>query len=203
MVLEIGAIVGSVLVLFLFSWLFYGRNVLFDIAESCLIGTAAGYMLIIGIKTVWTNAFVPLFAGKILQLIPVVLGLVLYLQLNRKTIHFARIPTAIIVGTGIGLSIRKMLLAGITANISAFAIDWSRLTGIELLNAIIVLIGFVTALSYFVMTKEHKGTYGSFVKVGRIFLMLTFGALFGASITGGLNLIAGRIREILLAFGLI
>lgn len=202
MAIEIGPVIGATLILMLFSWFLYKQTRLYDIAEGVLIGTGAGYSFVMGIKAVRDNAILPLLKGELIWIIPILLGLVIYLQLSKKTMHFARIPIAIIIGVGLGLSIRRVLLAEIVGQIRASAIDFSALSPLGIINNIIILVGTITAISYFLMSKEQTGVFGNITRIGRLYLMATFGAMFGNAIFGNISVVAGRVEYILKAFGL-
>ncbi len=202
MAIEIGSVIGATLILMLFSWFLYKQTRLYDIAEGVLIGTGAGYSFVMGIKAVRDNAILPLLKGELIWIIPILLGLVIYLQLSKKTMHFARIPIAIIIGVGLGLSIRRVLLAEIVGQIRASAIDFSALSPLGIINNIIILVGTITAISYFLMSKEQTGVFGNITRIGRLYLMATFGAMFGNAIFGNISVVAGRVEYILKAFGL-
>lgn len=202
MAIEIGSVIGATLILMLFSWFLYKQTPLYDIAEGVLIGTGAGYSFVMGIKAVRDNAILPLLKGELIWIIPILLGLVIYLQLSKKTMHFARIPIAIIIGVGLGLSIRRVLLAEIVGQIRASAIDFSALSPLGIINNIIILVGTITAISYFLMSKEQTGVFGNITRIGRLYLMATFGAMFGNAIFGNISVVAGRVEYILKAFGL-
>lgn len=203
MVLEIGPLIGAILVLMLFSWFLYKQTLLYDIAEGVLIGTGAGYSFIMGIKAVRDNAVLPLLRGEVIWIVPILLGLVIYLQLSTETIHFSRIPIAIIIGVGTGLSVRRVLLAEILGQIRASMIDFSALDTVGVINSILILVGTITSIAYFTLSREHTGAFGTFTKIGRIYLMATFGAMFGNGIFGNIAVVAGRIDYILRGFGLL
>jgi len=203
MVLEIGPLVGATLILMLFSWFLYKQTVLYDIAEGVLIGTGAGYSFIMGIKAVRDNAVLPLLRGETIWIIPIILGVVIYLQLSDETIHFSRIPIAIIIGVGTGLSVRRVLLAEIIAQTRASMIDFSALDTVGIINAILVLVGTITTIAYFTLSREQTGAFGTVTRIGRMYLMATFGAMFGSAIFGNIAVVAGRVEEILRGFGLL
>jgi hypothetical protein len=204
MAIEIGPLIGGIITLMYLSWLFLlRRNIAFNIAEAIFLGSAAGFSFVVGFKAVIDNAFRPLSQGNFLLIIPIILGLMLYLQLSTKTIYLARLPVSIIVGTGIGLSVRKELLAGVVANLQASMVDYSALDTAGAINAIITLGGFICAFLYFALSKEQTGAFGIITRIGRVFLMITFGALVGATMMGGVGVIGGRVRDILIGFGII
>ncbi|MEM2921707.1 MAG: hypothetical protein QXF26_05250, partial [Candidatus Bathyarchaeia archaeon] len=74
------------------------------------------------------------------------------------------------VGVIFGLIIRSQILVQITDTIN------NVITGQpDPISSILIIIGSLTALLYFTYGKEHTGSFGIAVKIGRIFLMASFG----------------------------
>ena len=203
MVLELGPVIGAIMVLFLYSWALYKPTFLYDISLGALVGLGGGYAFIIGMKAIRDNAFIPLMNGDLLKLIPISLGILIYTQVIRKTAYMARIPLAIIIGVGAGLSIRDVLMRGIIANIRIAFFNFATSDALTFFNSALILVGCVAALAYFAMTVEHTGNYGKVVKFGRYFLMITFGAGFGSGVLARLALVCGQVLYILQAFGIL
>jgi hypothetical protein len=67
-------------------------------------------------------------------------------------------------------------------------------TGMVGLNSLIVIIGTITALTFFFFTWEHKGVLGISTKIGRYVLMATFGASYGSTVMARISLFIGRLR---------
>ena len=72
--------------------------------------------------------------------------------------------------------------AVILAQIASIAVPLTSGTAYEIVNALIVVIGVVCTLSYFTFSREHTGALGVTAKIGRLFMMLGFGAGFGIAI---------------------
>lgn len=203
MAFDVASLTGAAFLIMLFSYLLYKRTMLFDIAEASLVGTAAGYSFIMGIKAIRDQAIYPLQAGDLMLLVPVILGLLLYTRLRRETAYISRIPTAIIVGVGMGLSLRNIITASIIRQIQTQINAFQTTTPMKTFSSILLLVGFVTSLMYFVFTREHTGVFGYGVKIGRYFMMATFGTVFGAMAMYRLAIIAGQVRFLMQVFGLI
>ena len=62
---------------------------------------------------------------------------------------------------------------------------------------VIAVIAILAALSYFYFSKEHKGAFGAFARIGVWVLMVTFGAGFGYTVMGRIALLVGRIEFML------
>jgi hypothetical protein len=62
---------------------------------------------------------------------------------------------------------------------------------------LVSVIAILAALSYFYFSKEHKGAFGRFTRVGIWVLMITFGAGFGYTVMGRIALLVGRVEFLL------
>jgi len=204
MALEFGLLVGGILTVMLYSRVFYKDTIVYELSEHILLGTATGYVLVTGIKAIINNAVTPMqLEGKFIYLIPMILGLTLFFQLSKKTRLYSRIPLSIIVGVGLALTLRRVLLAYLIGYIKA---AFKPIAGVDMLtsiNNILILVGSISALMYFIMSKDQTGTFGYITKIGRAFLMVTFGAYMGTQEMSRFTLLAGRIEFVIKAFNLI
>jgi hypothetical protein len=204
--LEYGTVFGAIITIMLYTRVLYKDNVLYGISEHLFLGSAAGYLFVIGLKAINTNAVIPIISeGKYLLLIPLFIGLLLYVQVtpNRDLHRYSRIPTAILIGVGLGVTLRRVLVAYLVQYTFTIFKPFIGVETFTTINNLLVTIGVITALSYFIMSRAQTGTWGIVTKVGRYFLMAAFGAYFGTQVMGRLTILAGRIEYILLAFGII
>jgi hypothetical protein len=56
-----------------------------------------------------------------------------------------------------------------------------------------ILFGILSALLYFFFSWRHTGIIGGISKLGRVFLMIGFGASFGLTVMGRVSLLIGRV----------
>ena len=59
------------------------------------------------------------------------------------------------------------------------------------------IVGVITGIIYFFFSKEHKGIFGGFAKIGIWFLMIAFGASFGYTVMARISLLIGRVYFLL------
>ncbi|MDZ4723018.1 MAG: hypothetical protein SGI97_03815 [candidate division Zixibacteria bacterium] len=196
-----GTLVAGLLTLAILTFL-YGDNPIYKFAESLLIGVSIGYFLVI----TWTNTLMDLLfdpllnEGRLMLLIPLVLGGLMFLRFNKKTASLSRIPIAILIGSGAGVAIPAMLQARTMSQISATVAPLWSPSGIPDYNAIVVLIGVLATLSYFYFSREHSGVLGKSAKVGIYFLMIFFGATFGYTVMSRMSTFIGRMEFLLTDF---
>jgi hypothetical protein len=62
-----------------------------------------------------------------------------------------------------------------------------------MLNGLIIFVGTVASLTFFIFTREHKGALGASAKLGRIFLMISLGANWAAETVWYLTQMTGRV----------
>lgn len=183
---------AAAMTLGLYSYL-YRENIFFRIAEHAFVGAAAGYSALISMESAWRLLHPHLDKGEYYWLITIPIGLMYVFFFSRKYFWIYRYPTAIVIGSGIGVfiarGIKTQLIARVTDTISNVSL--SILTPFD---GVIRAIGVVSALLYFYATMEHKGPMQPISKLGRYFLMAAFGSSFGVTIMTRISLFIGRLR---------
>ncbi|MCP4583713.1 MAG: hypothetical protein GY839_19050 [candidate division Zixibacteria bacterium] len=194
-----GIWIAAFLTLSIYSFL-YRDNPFYKFAEHLLVGMSVGFLIVIAyMDTVVPKVLDPLFVHKrLLVIIPVALGLLMFTRFSKKHAWLSRPALALYIGFGAGVSIpanmQSYILAQMKATISPFAQIASFGDG---LNAIIVLVGLITTLFYFFFSKKHEGVFGGLSKVGIYFLMIFFGATFGFTVMARVSLLIGRVTFLL------
>ena len=137
-----------------------------------------------------------------IYILPFILGIMMLLSVSSKLSHFARAGIAYTVGMAAGLRAYAFLNSNVLGQIkgTAFSVTdmpWFSLTGVSIINNILILAGTITGLLYFYFSKEHKGTFGKVTRVGIYFLMISFGASFGFAVMGRISLLIGRFTDLI------
>jgi len=198
---EVGTIVAGLLTLAVFTFL-YRDNPVYKLAEHLLLGISIGYMVVV----TWNNTlrdslFVPLLKENDWWLIiPLVLGLMMFARMFRKTRALVKIPIAVLIGSGAGVAIPAMLSARTMKQMSATVVPLLGQNHMPNITAIIVMLGVLTTLSYFYFSREHKGAVGVSAKTGTYFLMLFFGTTFGYTVMSRMSTFIGRMEFLLTDF---
>lgn len=178
----------------------YKDNPLYKLAEHVTVGVSIGY----GIVLQYHNALYPRFiipvfekgGTKLFLIIPAILGLLMVLRIVPKYSWLSRYGICFGVGVGSGMGIPRSMQASVLRQLEATMLELSFTTA-QGINNIIVFIGILAVLIYFFFSKEHKGVFGGFAKVGIWFLMIGFGATFGYTVMARLSLFIGRVLFIL------
>jgi len=174
----IGGLIGTLFIISVMSML-WKDNMFFRFGQAAIMGASIAHYTFMNFQSVHNNAIKPILAGNVLFIIPLILGLLTYSRLSSDVSWLAKYPTNVLIGVGTGVMIAGSLRGQIIDQVKQTILD--AFTG---LNGILILIGVVTAFSFFIFTKEHTGALGTSVKIGRVFLMISLGANFSGELVG-------------------
>ena len=180
--------VSSIVTIIAFSYLFK-ENELYKAVEHLYVGVAAGYTLVMGYNNIVSKVWTPLTRDKnFVVLIPAILGLMLYVPYVSKQYSWVkRIPIAAIVGIGMALTARTQIMQQFVGQIKA------TVGPVENINSLIILLGTVGTLCYFLFTLRPSLPVKTGSEIGKWTIMVTLGAAFGAGIMGRISLLIDRM----------
>lgn len=201
-------LLGAFLIMGVFSYALYKESPYFRFCEHAFLGTAMGYTLVQTVKTISTTAINPLTKGQVIYVVPILFGLLLYSRYVEEYIWLSRWSTSLIVGVGVALGMRGVLLTYIISQTrTAASLPLIGETVYITLNNILMGITTLFILVYFTFTmlkgEGKTSTMFQVRRVSRMLIMVMLGAFFGSITMARLSLIAGQIRELLIAFGLL
>jgi hypothetical protein len=169
------AIIAAVGVVGIYSYLIKDTY-LFSTAEQITIGGALAAMLI-STLVAESQQVQAAGAGHWTLVVPLIIGVLFFARFTKYSWLY-RYPLGIVMGVGVGLvfglSIRAQILDQALTTIDQM-FKGAGIVSLDFLYAVIVTVGVLTSLSYFIYTKEQKGALYWTVKVGRIFIMGSFG----------------------------
>ncbi|NLW17201.1 MAG: hypothetical protein GX033_06090 [Firmicutes bacterium] len=175
----------------MFSFIFK-ENPVYRWCEHLYVGAAAGYAISVNLKSIADRAWTPLVQdGKIILLIPMAFGILLYARFIKSIAWLSRWPMAFLVGVGSGLSIYGVINSQLLQQVRA------TLLPLNSINNIIMVLGVLSILLYFFFSMEHKGTVKHGASLGRWIMMVTFGVAFGNVVMGRISLLLGAFETIL------
>lgn len=187
--------IAAFLTLCVFSFL-YRDNPFYKFAEHLFVGAAAGYLLAVQYQNVIRpNVIGPLSQGRLITLIPLMLGVILLGRLWSRTSGIARWSLAFYVGIYSGIAIPSYLQGQIFAQLADQVKPFAP--GYGAINSALILIGFITVLSYFFFSAPHRGLHGASARIGIWFLMVAFGASFGYTVMARVSLLIARMQFLL------
>jgi hypothetical protein len=188
-----------------------GDNFLYRIAVFIFVGVAAGFIAIVTIQTAilpWLRSTVLQpnggLAERVLGIIPLVLGALLLLKLSPRFGRLGNLALGYIVGVGTAVAlvgaVSGTLLPLTTATVEPVAMD--------ALDGIVIVLGVVTTLVYFMYMARRvpgqlatTGRRGLLVQgisaVGKGFIVVTLGVLYGGAILTGLTIFSERVAFII------
>lgn len=207
----IGLALGFLLTILIFSY-FLGDNPFFRLAVHIFIGVSAAYVALITINNVLIPRLIlPVINGtqgeRLLSLLLIIPSV--FILFKATPLHKAgNWSVAILVGIGaaaaIGGAITGTLFPQILGTInsvdpSAYAISTSRWD--QAINGFIIVVGTVTTLIYFHFgTREQPGQVNERLPIiekisiiGKVFLAITFGALYAGVYLSSLAALVERI----------
>lgn len=186
----LGLIVGSFVSIGAYTVLI-GDNPISKITEHLYTGILAGYTLAINWDFVMKNAVGKVQGGQFDFIIPIILSLMLFTRLKPEWIWISRYPVALTVGVGMGLAMRASVLSDFVGQIQG------TLLPINNINNIVMIIGTITAASYFLFTTKYSGTYKYVNQSGLLFLLVAFGVTYGSTASFRFELVIGRLVDML------
>lgn len=201
----LGIWIAAALTLCVYSFL-YKDNPFFKFAEHLFVGVSAGYLLAITYHTNFLPyIYYPLKSvvterkySELIVVIPIIMGFLMFSRYIPKYSWLVRLPFAFLMGFSAGVSIPVTMQADIFQQIYGTTEPFLDYTNIpNIINSIIILLGVVCTLIYFIFSSEHKGIVKGLSEIGIIYLMISFGASFGYTVMARISLLIGRIDFLL------
>jgi len=164
---------------------------LYRFAERTVVGVTAGVLTAQGIDNIRKLAWMPLMDGAVVNIIPILIGLLMFTRISKKYSYLSRYPIVLMLGSGIAAGMVRSIPAEIiTQTTGLFTSIPSGATLLNILDLIIVPLFAATTLLFFTYTREHTGGLGILTKIGRYAMMFGLGANFG-------NMVATRTSYVI------
>jgi hypothetical protein len=210
----IGAFVGLILTILVFSYLF-GDNPLFRLALHIFIGVSVGFAAVIVVYNVIIfQLVVPLYQdplGSLSLLPPFLVGIwLLVTKTSPRLARFGNPTLAYLVGAGAATAIGGAVLGTLFPQIGAsgvlFDFDAAPATGLNMgayfVRGLIILVGTVTTLLFFHFgirsRKDQPAQRPRWIQdlsqVGLVFIAITFGSLFAGVYSAALTALIERMN---------
>jgi hypothetical protein len=186
----VGLWLAAFFTLAIFSFL-YRDNPCYRFAEAVMVGVSAGYAMVAGF---WDALFPKLIA----RLAPATSQFLTGQREVAPVDWWALIPLAL--GVLLLLRLASFVEADFVAQIRQSIIPlavFDRNGQFDIwqsLQAVLMIVGLLSALCYFFYSLPHKGLYGRVARVGVWYLMITFGASFAFTVMGRIALLAARLE---------
>lgn len=204
--------VGAFITLCCFSFL-VRDNPFYRFAEHLFVGVSAGYYfsLISFHQVLKPNLLAKILpaqfatgaaataAPEYMLLIPGFMGLLMLFRFSENYSWVSRFTVAFVMGVSTGLaivySVQQYLIPQVAKAIRPIVVAGDFF---QSFSNLVLVVGSVACLFYFFFSTEHRGPiYGNVSKVGIWYLMVSFGAAFGATVMGRISLLIGRFQFLL------
>ncbi|HID55721.1 TPA: hypothetical protein EYP37_04270 [Candidatus Poribacteria bacterium] len=201
-----GVWIAALLTLCIYSFL-YKDNPFYKFAEHLFVGVAMGYSAVL----TYRDGFIPYvwkylkagFTGepeKLLVILPTVIGILFFMRFIPRVSWLVRYPIAFSLGLGTGIALPLALQMSIYqqmyGTLSPFGM-LEKLSPFQIFNALLMVIGVLSTLTYFFFSAEHRGGIRWVSRLGIIFLMIGFGSAFGNTVMGRIAILIGRMQFLL------
>ncbi len=190
----IGVWVAVFITLMVLSFL-YKENPFFRLMEYVFVGLSTGYAFAASLRLFINQALSPIFIdGSYDFIVPLILGALFYAQFSKKYSSLYRLPLSLAIGYGLGITIWSVMQTYFLRQLTATMIPLYTGTLLTSFDNIVLIVGTILSLSYFILHREQKGTWGALTKVGKYFVLATLGAVFGSTVLGRMAIIIQRIQ---------
>jgi len=170
-------------------------------AERIYVGVVTANFLVMAWRNISTIGISKIVTGSTIFILAIVLGLMTYARYSQKYFWLYRYPIALVIGIGVGVSMRGMVGAEFIDQIkdSLFILAVPGDIMSSFTNIIFFLI-LLTSMTYFIFT--IKATRSPIIMkislIGRYAMMGAFGYSFANTIATRIEQYAGRISFLLL-----
>jgi hypothetical protein len=189
----IGLWIAVFITLMVFSFL-YKENPFYRLAEYIFVGLSSGYGFAAALRLFINQSLTPIIMGSYDFNIPLILGALFYTQFSKKYSDLYRLPLSLAIGYGLGVTVWSVTEAFLITQIRATIIPVFTGDAVATIDALVLVVGTILSLSYFILYREQKGTWGRITRVGKYFILITLGAVFGSTVLGRMALVIQRVQ---------
>ena len=194
-VTTVGIWLGAYMILSGWSWL-WKYNRVFRLTEHILVGSAAGYYLIQGLRNIMTISVAGVTAGRIWHIIPLVLGVSLFARYIKQYSWLQRYGTSYLVAGTMVIFFRATIVTQVMQQIQATVSAVSVATPLAILNSIIMVAYVCGTIFYFTFTEKFSTKipgYNVFNKLGRYAFLTALGYYLGVTVMTRIAFVLNRL----------
>ncbi len=194
------AFVQFVMVLATWSYLFKD-NVFSRMSSQIVIAVSTVHFFLVKMTQLLDIGIMPIFEeGRILNLVPIILGLLLYFRLSKTYAWLSSYTYAVSLGLGTGTTLSTLVAGSVVGLIiSTIRAPFEGTTLFEIASGWLLVFGTVFAMTYWVFTKEFEGPMAIVLRIGRLILMISIGLLYAQDVLWSQSLFMGAF-EMLITF---
>lgn len=211
-----GMVVGAVLTLLVFSYLFGDLPLLrpllqftYRLVLHLFIGALVGYSFGIAVRDVSAKVLGQLAEKDYSVVVPLIFGILLLIKGFPRYAYIGNFSIAYLVGVGTAVALGGALLGTLVPQIGAAGRAFSpdSLGLLSLARGLLILFGTICTLMAFnfaLTAQERQGLAGALTQlgralawVGRVFLIFALGVAFAGALTASLSIFIGRVQYLL------
>lgn len=193
----VAAVLGVISTLSLFTMVTGRSNPFFSYALHTFIGTSMAWYIIVAYNYVMSRGIIPIQQGVLAPIGGVILGLLMYTRYIKNYSHLARIPIAISIGIGTGLTIRTVFFSQFTQQIQATILPIWTGEATSSFNNIVTMVSAICTMLFFFFSREKKGALKVLATIGEYMVYMGFGTYFASNYLGRSGLFIGRMNWLL------
>ena len=201
--IDIWLVLGIVATLMVWSFFFYKNTMIFRIIQELITAIILAHVVVVALQNINKFALTPAIQGNLLLVVPMILGLATYLQLNKRWRYYSQLPVALVLGVGIGIAIRGALSTDIASQVVATMLPIGGDLATSITNVIFIACTLLTIVYFMFSEKTRVGLPSKFSLGGRYIVLWTIGAIFGVVAYSRFALLIGRLQYILQGLGII
>lgn len=199
----LGTWLAALLTIIVYSYLL-GDNPLYRLAEHLFVGSAVGYAAVVA----WHSVLMPRLIIPLAQdpytnwplFIPLALGFLLLTKAKASWAWLGNSAVAFILGVGVAVAIGGALFGSLLPQLKATIVSLNPAhypqrgwAGVR--DALIIIVGTISTLLYFYFTTGGESKLARVrAGIGRLFILVTFGAIFANTVMSRISLLIGRVR---------
>lgn len=168
----------------------YKDNILFKFAERTFVAAVVGNSVVMGYNSLREFGLARLQAGNVAYILPIILGLTLFMRYHGKYFWVSRFGAAFLVGVGTGLTLRTTPKANIIDQLARAITPGGNMLfwGIAVVTTFTIILHFT-----FTLKQVQAGRLSILPRMGRYLMLAAFGAAFGNTVMTRMNLLIGRL----------
>jgi hypothetical protein len=196
---QIGLIIALAIFVAGISLVFFKENMAFRIAEGLGLGAVSGHLAIQNLNNIQSDVVNPILAeGTYWNVIILILGLILFLRLFKKSEWLIRYPSGILVGIGWGILLSKIGETQVIGQVRAALLPISAET---ILYAFLTLTTFLYFIFYKLPAGSPYETAHKYIRsIGRYAILAMLGITFGNMVAGRLTILINALAVFFLQY---
>jgi len=194
----------SVQIMAMWSYVYFGGSVVYDYIQDLYVASAVAYSAIMAYESLLSTGWNPMIANFAVNwhyIVPLILGFLLFSIVSRRWAWLQRWPSGILLGVGMGLGMASFAYTDILQQVTS-AWNLGLIHGLYL-EWIIIIVGMVLTIWFFVYTVPHKGpgmmptALDRLADVGKAFVMIYITSKYASTVMYRLTLFIGNLQRIL------